>query len=300
MTRLTHLDRLEAESIHIFREVAAEAEKPVMLYSIGKDSAVMLHLAKTAFYPAPPPFPLLHVDTTWKFKAMYDLRESSARAAGMELLVWQNPEAKARGINPFDHGSLHTDMWKTEGLKQALDHYGFDVAFGGARRDEEKSRAKERVFSFRSANHRWDPKNQRPELWNLYNAKKAKGESIRVFPISNWTELDIWQYIHLKNIEIVPLYFSASRPTVERDGLLLMVDDDRFPLQEGEVPVERSVRFRTLGCYPLTGAVESQATSLTDVIQEMLLTTTSERQGRIIDKDAGDASMEKKKQEGYF
>jgi sulfate adenylyltransferase subunit 2 len=300
MTRLTHLDRLEAESIHIFREVAAEAEKPVMLYSIGKDSAVMLHLAKTAFYPAPPPFPLLHVDTTWKFKAMYDLRETSARAAGMELLVWQNPEAKARGINPFEHGPLHTDMWKTEGLKQALDHYGFDVAFGGARRDEEKSRAKERVFSFRSANHRWDPKNQRPELWNLYNAKKAKGESIRVFPISNWTELDIWQYIHLKNIEIVPLYFSAPRPTVERDGLLLMVDDDRFPLQEGEVPVERSVRFRTLGCYPLTGAVESRATSLTDVIQEMLLTTTSERQGRIIDKDAGDASMEKKKQEGYF
>jgi sulfate adenylyltransferase subunit 2 len=300
MTRLTHLDRLEAESIHIFREVAAEAEKPVMLYSIGKDSAVMLHLAKTAFYPAPPPFPLLHVDTTWKFKAMYDLRETSARAAGMELLVWQNPEAKARGINPFEHGPLHTDMWKTEGLKQALDHYGFDVAFGGARRDEEKSRAKERVFSFRSANHRWDPKNQRPELWNLYNAKKAKGESIRVFPISNWTELDIWQYIHLKNIEIVPLYFSAPRPTVERDGLLLMVDDDRFPLKEGEVPVERSVRFRTLGCYPLTGAVESRATSLTDVIQEMLLTTTSERQGRIIDKDAGDASMEKKKQEGYF
>jgi sulfate adenylyltransferase subunit 2 len=300
MTRLTHLDRLEAESIHIFREVAAEAEKPVMLYSIGKDSAVMLHLAKTAFYPAPPPFPLLHVDTTWKFKAMYDLRETSARAAGMELLVWQNPEAKARGINPFEHGPLHTDMWKTEGLKQALDHYGFDVAFGGARRDEEKSRAKERVFSFRSANHRWDPKNQRPELWNLYNAKKAKGESIRVFPISNWTELDIWQYIHLKNIEIVPLYFSAPRPTVERDGLLLMVDDDRFPLKEGEIPVERSVRFRTLGCYPLTGAVESRATSLTDVIQEMLLTTTSERQGRIIDKDAGDASMEKKKQEGYF
>ena len=300
MTSLTHLQRLEAESIHIFREVAAEAEKPVMLYSIGKDSAVMLHLAKKAFYPSPPPFPLLHVDTTWKFKAMYALREKAAKAAGMELLVHQNPEAKARGINPFDHGPLHTDMWKTEGLKQALDIHGFDVAFGGARRDEEKSRAKERIFSFRTASHGWDPKNQRPELWNLYNARKAKGESIRVFPISNWTELDIWQYIHLEGIEIVPLYFSAPRPTVERDGLIIMVDDDRFPLKDGEVPVERSVRFRTLGCYPLTGAVESEATSLTDVIREMLLTTTSERQGRIIDKDAGDASMEKKKQEGYF
>ena len=301
MTRtLTHLERLEAESIHIMREVVADADKPVMLYSVGKDSAVMLHLARKAFYPSPPPFPLLHVDTTWKFKAMYALREKAARDAGMELLVYQNPEAIARGINPFDHGPLHTDMWKTEGLKQALDKYGFDVAFGGARRDEEKSRAKERIFSFRTASHGWDPKNQRPELWNLYNAKKAKGESIRVFPISNWTELDIWQYIHLNNIEIVPLYFSAKRPTVERDGMLLMVDDDRFPLAAGEVPVERSIRFRTLGCYPLTGAVESEATTLPQVIQEMLLTTTSERQGRMIDKDGGDASMEKKKQEGYF
>ena len=297
---LTHLERLEAESIHIIREVVAEATKPVMLYSVGKDSAVMLHLAKKAFYPSPPPFPLLHVDTTWKFKAMYDLRNKAAQDAGMELLVYQNPEAKERGINPFDHGPLHTDMWKTEGLKQALDLYGFDAAFGGARRDEEKSRAKERVFSFRSANHRWDPKNQRPELWNLYNARKAKGESIRVFPISNWTELDIWQYIHLNDIPIVPLYFSAPRPTVERDGLLIMVDDDRMPLKDGEEPVMRSIRFRTLGCYPLTGAVESEAATLPDVIQEMLLTTTSERQGRAIDKDAGDASMEKKKQEGYF
>ena len=297
---LTHLQRLEAESIHILREVAAEAVKPVMLYSVGKDSAVMLHLARKAFYPSPPPFPLLHVDTTWKFKAMYELRERAAREAGMELLVYQNPEAIERGINPFDHGALHTDMWKTEGLKQALDLHGFDVAFGGARRDEEKSRAKERVFSFRSANHRWDPKQQRPELWNLYNARKAKSESIRVFPISNWTELDIWQYIHLENIEIVPLYFSAPRPTVERDGMLLMVDDERFPLREGEVPVERSIRFRTLGCYPLTGAVESEAATLPAVIQEMLLTTTSERQGRAIDKDEGGAGMEKKKQEGYF
>ena len=296
---LTHLERLEAESIHILREVVAEADRPVMLYSVGKDSAVMLHLARKAFYPSPPPFPLLHVDTTWKFKAMYELREKAARDAGMELLVYQNPEAIERGINPFDHGALHTDMWKTEGLKQALDLYGFDAAFGGARRDEEKSRAKERVFSFRSANHRWDPKNQRPELWNLYNARKAKGESIRIFPISNWTELDIWQYIQLNDIAIVPLYFAALRPTVERDGMLLMVDDDRFPL-DGEVPVERMVRFRTLGCYPLTGAVESEATSLSQVIQEMLLTTTSERQGRSIDKDAGGAGMEKKKQEGYF
>jgi len=297
---LTHLQRLEAESIHIMREVVAEAERPVMLYSVGKDSAVMLHLARKAFYPSPPPFPLLHVDTTWKFKAMYELREKAARDAGMELLVYQNPEAIERGINPFDHGPLHTDMWKTEGLKQALDLHKFDVAFGGARRDEEKSRAKERIFSFRTASHGWDPKNQRPELWNLYNAKKAKGESIRVFPISNWTELDIWQYIHLSNIEIVPLYFSAKRPTVERDGLLLMVDDDRFPMKPGEVPVEKSIRFRTLGCYPLTGAVESEATTLPEVIQEMLLTTTSERQGRAIDKDGGDASMEKKKAEGYF
>jgi sulfate adenylyltransferase subunit 2 len=296
---LTHLQRLEAESIHILREVVAETEKPVMLYSVGKDSAVMLHLARKAFYPSPPPFPLLHVDTTWKFKAMYELRDRMARESGMELLVYHNKEAMERGINPFDHGSLHTDMWKTEGLKQALDKYGFDAAFGGARRDEEKSRAKERIFSFRSVNHRWDPKNQRPELWNLYNARKAKSESIRVFPISNWTELDIWQYIHLENIPIVPLYFSAPRPTVERDGLLLMVDDERFRLKPGEVPVERSIRFRTLGCYPLTGAVESKAATLPEVIQEMLLTTTSERQGRAIDHDQA-ASMEKKKQEGYF
>jgi sulfate adenylyltransferase subunit 2 len=297
---LTHLQRLEAESIHIMREVAAEAEKPVMLYSVGKDSAVMLHLARKAFYPSPPPFPLLHVDTTWKFKAMYALRDRMAAESGMELLVYQNPEAKRLGINPFDHGPLHTDMWKTEGLKQALEKYGFDAAFGGARRDEEKSRAKERIFSFRSANHRWDPKNQRPELWHLYNARKTKAESIRVFPISNWTELDIWQYIHLENIPIVPLYFAAVRPVVERDGLLIMVDDERFRFNPGEVPQQRSVRFRTLGCYPLSGAVESEAATLTEVIQEMLLTTTSERQGRVIDKDSGSASMEKKKQEGYF
>ena len=296
---LTHLERLEAESIHIMREVVAEAERPVMLYSVGKDSAVMLHLARKAFYPGPPPFPLLHVDTTWKFKAMYAMRETAARDAGMELLIHQNPEAVARGINPFDHGGLHTDMWKTQGLKQALDQHGFDAAFGGARRDEEKSRAKERVFSFRSASHRWDPKNQRPELWNLYNARKARGESIRVFPISNWTELDIWQYIQREGIAIVPLYFSALRPTVVRDGMLLMVDDARFRLLPGEVPVERSIRFRTLGCYPLTGAVESTATTLPQVIQEMLLTTTSERQGRAIDHDQA-ASMEKKKAEGYF
>ena len=281
------------------REVAAEAENPVMLYSVGKDSAVMLHLAKKAFYPSPPPFPLLHVDTTWKFQEMYKMRAKAAKDAGMELLIHQNPEAKERGINPFDHGGLHTDMWKTQGLKQALDEHGFDAAFGGARRDEEKSRAKERIFSFRSANHRWDPKNQRPELWKLYNTQKAKGESIRVFPLSNWTELDIWQYIHLENIEIVPLYLSAPRPTVERDGMLLMVDDDRFRFEEGEEPVERSIRFRTLGCYPLTGAVESSATTLPQIIQEMLLTTTSERQGRAIDHDQA-ASMEKKKQEGYF
>lgn len=295
---LTHLQRLEAESIHILREVAAEAENPVMLYSVGKDSAVMLHLAKKAFYPSPPPFPLMHVDTTWKFQDMYKLRDKAARDAGMELIIYQNPEAVEKGINPFDHGSLHTDMWKTEGLKQALDKYGFDAAFGGARRDEEKSRAKERVFSFRTASHRWDPKNQRPELWRLYNARKNKGESMRVFPISNWTELDIWQYIHLEGIEIVPLYFAAPRPTVIRDGMLLMVDDDRFPLN-GEEPVMRSVRFRTLGCYPLTGAVESTAQTLPEVIQETLLTTTSERQGRAIDHDSA-ASMEKKKQEGYF
>jgi sulfate adenylyltransferase subunit 2 len=300
MQQLTHLERLEAESIHIMREVVAEATKPVMLYSVGKDSAVMLHLARKAFYPSPPPFPLLHVDTTWKFQDMYRLRDEMAAKSGMELLVWHNPEAMERGINPFDHGPLHTDMWKTQGLKQALDHYGFDAAFGGARRDEEKSRAKERIFSFRTASHGWDPKNQRPELWNLYNAKKAKGESIRVFPLSNWTELDIWQYIMAEQIEIVPLYLAAKRPTVERDGLLLMVDDDRFPLQSGEEPVMRSIRFRTLGCYPLTGAVESEADTLEQVVQEMLLTTTSERQGRAIDKDEGGAGMEKKKQEGYF
>jgi sulfate adenylyltransferase subunit 2 len=297
---LTHLERLEAEAIHIIREVVAEAENPVMLYSVGKDSAVMLHLARKAFYPAPPPFPLLHVDTTWKFRAMYELRDKMAELSGMDLLVYQNPEAAERGINPFDHGSLHTDMWKTEGLKQALDKYGFDAAFGGARRDEEKSRAKERIFSFRTATHGWDPKNQRPELWSLYNAQKSKGESIRVFPISNWTELDVWQYIHLNAIPIVPLYSAAMRPTVERDGMLLMVDDDRFPLLPGEEPVMRSIRFRTLGCYPLTGAVESTAKTLPEIIQETLLTTTSERQGRAIDKDAGGAGMEVKKQQGYF
>ncbi len=298
--RLTHLQRLEAEAIHIMREVVAEAERPVMLYSVGKDSAVMLHLARKAFYPSPPPFPLLHVDTTWKFQAMYELRDRMAQESGMDLLVYQNPEAAERGINPFDHGSLHTDMWKTEGLKQALDKYGFDAAFGGARRDEEKSRAKERIFSFRTASHGWDPKNQRPELWALYNARKHKGESIRIFPISNWTELDVWQYIQLNDVPIVPLYFAAKRPTVERDGMLLMVDDERFPLRPGETPVERSIRFRTLGCYPLTGAVESTAANLSEVIQETLLTTTSERQGRAIDKDAGGAGMEVKKQQGYF
>ena len=298
--KLTHLQRLEAESIHIMREVVAEAENPVMLYSVGKDSATMLHLAKKAFYPSPPPFPLLHVDTTWKFRDMYAMRERMAAEMGMKLLVHQNPEAKAMGINPFDHGSqIHTDMWKTEGLKQALDLHGFDVAFGGARRDEEKSRAKERIFSFRTAQHRWDPKFQRPELWSLYNARKHKGESIRVFPISNWTELDIWQYIYLENIPIVPLYYAAERPVVERDGTLIMVDDERMPLKPGEVPVMRKVRFRTLGCYPLTGSVESEADTLPAIIQEMLLTRTSERQGRMIDHDAS-ASMEKKKQEGYF
>jgi len=297
---LTHLQRLEAESIHIMREVVAETDNPVMLYSIGKDSAVMLHLARKAFFPSPPPFPLLHVDTTWKFRAMYEMRERMAKESGMELLVHQNPEAAELGINPFTHGSqIHTDMWKTQGLKQALDKYNFDAAFGGARRDEEKSRAKERIFSFRSAQHRWDPKNQRPELWRLYNGRKQKGESIRVFPISNWTELDIWQYIHLENIPIVPLYFAAERPVVDRDGTLIMVDDDRMPLKAGEVPMMKSVRFRTLGCYPLSGAVESTASTLTDVIQEMLLTKTSERQGRMIDHDSA-ASMEKKKQEGYF
>jgi sulfate adenylyltransferase subunit 2 len=297
---LTHLQRLEAESIHVMREVVAEAQKPVMLYSMGKDSAVMVHLARKAFAPGPPPFPLLHVDTTWKFRAMYEFRDRAAQESGMELIVYQNPEAKARAINPFEHGSqLHTDMWKTEGLKQALDLHGFDVAFGGARRDEEVSRAKERVFSFRSANHHWDPKNQRPELWRLYNTKKARGQSIRVFPISNWTELDIWHYIHLQAIPIVPLYFAAPRPTVRRDGLLLMVDDERFPLRQGETPVMRSIRFRTLGCYPLTGAIESEAVTLPEVIQETLLATTSERQGRAIDHDQA-ASMEKKKKDGYF
>ena len=300
---LTHLERLEAEAIHIMREVVSELEKPVMLYSVGKDSAVMLHLARKAFYPSPPPFPLLHVDTTWKFQEMYKLRDRMAQESGMELLVYRNQEAIDRGINPFDHGPLHTDMWKTEGLKQALDKYGFDVAFGGARRDEEKSRAKERIFSFRTATHGWDPKNQRPELWNLYNTRKAKSESIRVFPISNWTELDIWQYIHLENIPIVPLYFSAKRPTYVHDGQLFMADDiERLEKVMGKRPeiTERSIRFRTLGCFPLTGAVESDAKTLPEVIQEMLLTTTSERQGRVIDKDGGDASMEKKKQEGYF
>lgn len=297
---LTHLQRLEAEAIHILREVVAEAERPVMLYSVGKDSAVMLHLAAKAFWPGRPPFPLLHVDTTWKFRAMYEMRERMARELGFDLIVHRNPEALEKGINPFDHGSaVHTDIWKTEGLKQALDLHGFDAAFGGARRDEEKSRAKERIFSFRSAQHRWDPKNQRPELWRLYNTRKNAGESIRVFPISNWTELDVWQYIHLENIPIVPLYFSDVRPVVERDGTLIMVDDERMPLRPDETPMMKSVRFRTLGCYPLTGAVESTAATLPDIIQEMLLTTTSERQGRVIDHDQA-ASMEKKKQEGYF
>ncbi len=297
---LTHLQRLEAESIHVMREVVAEADNPVMLYSIGKDSAVMLHLAMKAFYPAKPPFPLLHIDTLWKFQEMYEFRDQLVRELGLDLIVHVNPEGRERNINPFTHGSaIHTDTMKTQGLKQALDKYGFDAAFGGARRDEEKSRAKERVFSFRAANHRWDPKAQRPELWHLYNARKHKGESMRVFPLSNWTELDIWQYIHLEHIPIVPLYFSKNRPVVERDGTLIMVDDDRMPLKEGEVPTLRSVRFRTLGCYPLTGAVESSADDLPSIIQEMLLTRTSERQGRVIDHDQA-ASMEKKKREGYF
>jgi sulfate adenylyltransferase subunit 2 len=297
---LTHLERLEAESIDIFREAVSEAENPVMLYSIGKDSAVMLHLARKAFFPSRPPFPLLHVDTTWKFRAMYAMRERMARESGMELLIHHNQEALARGINPFTHGSaLHTDLWKTEGLKQALDKHGFDLAFGGARRDEEKSRAKERVFSFRSAQHRWEPKSQRPELWRLYNARKLPGESIRAFPLSNWTELDIWQYIYLEQIPIVPLYFAEKRPVVQRDGVLIMVDDERMPLRAGEAPEFKSVRFRTLGCYPLTGAVESEADSLPAIIREMLLSTTSERQGRVIDHDSA-GSMEKKKVEGYF
>ncbi|WP_211101960.1 sulfate adenylyltransferase subunit CysD [Nitrospirillum pindoramense] len=298
--RLTHLQRLEAESIHILREVVAETQNPVMLYSIGKDSAVMLHLAMKAFYPAKPPFPLLHVDTTWKFREMIAFRNQRAADLGLDLLVHTNPEGLARGIGPFTHGSaIHTQVMKTEALKQALDRYGFDAAFGGARRDEEKSRAKERIFSFRTEQHRWDPKNQRPELWQLYNARKNKGESIRVFPLSNWTELDIWEYIYLENIPIVPLYFAAERPVVERDGALIMVDDDRLPLKPGEVPEMRRVRFRTLGCYPLTGAIDSDADTLPGIIREMLLARTSERQGRVIDRDGG-ASMEQKKQEGYF
>jgi sulfate adenylyltransferase subunit 2 len=297
---LTHLQRLEAESIHIMREVVAECERPVMLYSIGKDSAVMLHLAVKAFFPAPPPFPLLHVDTTWKFRAMYEFRDAMAKKLGMQLIVHVNQEGLAQGIGPFTHGSqVHTDVMKTQGLKQALDKYGFDAAFGGARRDEEKSRAKERIFSFRSAQHRWDPKQQRPELWSLYNARKRPGESLRVFPLSNWTELDVWQYIWLESIPIVPLYLAAERPVVERDGALIMVDDERMPMKPGEKPMMKKVRFRTLGCYPLTGAVESSADTLPAIIQEMLLTRTSERQGRVIDHDAA-ASMEKKKQEGYF
>jgi sulfate adenylyltransferase subunit 2 len=300
MSGLTHLDRLEAESIHIMRETVAEASRPVMLYSIGKDSAVMLHLARKAFFPAPLPFPLLHVDTTWKFRDMYALRDKVGAEDGIELLIYKNPEAEAKGINPFDHGPLHTDLWKTEGLRQALDQYGFDAAFGGARRDEEKSRAKERIFSFRTASHRWDPKRQRPELWSLYNVRKNPGESMRVFPLSNWTELDIWTYILREGIEIVPLYLAAPRPVVERDGLLLMVDDDRFRLGDGEAVETRSVRFRTLGCYPLSGAIESEADTIEQVVREMLLATTSERQGRIIDRDGGEGSMEKKKQEGYF
>ena len=300
MTELTHLQRLEAESIHIMREVVAETTNPVMLYSIGKDSAVMLHLALKAFYPSKPPFPLLHIDTTWKFREMIAFRDSKAAELGLELLVHINEDGIAQGVGPFSHGSaVHTDVMKTQALRQALDKYGFDAAFGGARRDEEKSRAKERIFSFRSAQHRWDPKNQRPEPWSLYNARKNKGESIRVFPLSNWTELDIWQYIHREQIPIVPLYFAAERPVVERSGALIMVDDERIPLEPGETPEMAVVRFRTLGCYPLTGAVRSTAATLTDIIQEMLLTTTSERQGRVIDHDAP-ASMEKKKQEGYF
>jgi sulfate adenylyltransferase subunit 2 len=297
---LTHLERLEAESIQIMREVVAECDRPVMLYSIGKDSAVMLHLALKAFYPAKLPFPLLHVDTRWKFRDMYAFRARMAQEHGFELLVHTNPEGLAQGINPFTHGSaIHTDVMKTQALKQALDQYGFDAAFGGARRDEEKSRAKERIFSFRSAQHLWDPRNQRPELWRIYNARKHKGESIRVFPMSNWTELDIWQYIYLRDIPIVPLYFAAERPVVERDGTLIMVDDERMPLYPGEQPMLKKVRFRTLGCYPLTGAIESEADTLPAIIQEMLLTTSSERQGRVIDHDQS-ASMEKKKQEGYF
>ena len=297
---MSHLDALEAEAIHIMREVVAEAENPVMLYSVGKDSSVMLHLARKAFHPGKIPFPIMHIDTMWKFSEMIDFRDKTAEDLGVDLIVHINPEGKEMEMNPFIHGSSkHTDVMKTDGLKQALDKYQFDVAFGGARRDEEKSRAKERIFSFRTSKHRWDPKNQRPELWNLYNSRKNKGESIRVFPLSNWTELDIWQYIHLEKIPIVPLYFSKERPVVERDGTLILVDDERLPLEEDERPMMKSVRFRTLGCYPLTGAVESEADTLPEIIQEMLLTTTSERQGRTIDHDSN-ASMEKKKQEGYF
>ena len=297
---LTHLQQLEAESIKIMREVAAEFENPVMLYSIGKDSSVLLHLARKAFYPAKIPFPLLHVDTNWKFREMIEFRDRLAKEYGFDLLVHKNPEGMAMGISPFEHGSgKHTDIMKTQGLKQALDKYGFDAAFGGARRDEEKSRAKERVYSFRDKHHRWDPKNQRPELWNTYNSQVNPGESIRVFPLSNWTELDIWQYIYQENIEMVPLYLAKERPVVERDGTLIMVDDERMPLEEGEVPQMKSVRFRTLGCYPLTGAVESTASTLTEIIEEMLLSTSSEREGRVIDHDSA-GSMEKKKREGYF
>jgi sulfate adenylyltransferase subunit 2 len=299
MHSLSHLDRLEAESIFILRETVAEASRPVLLYSMGKDSAVLLHLARKAFFPGPLPFPLLHVDTGWKFRDMYAFRDAVAADPGTELIVYRNPEAERQGINPFDHGPLHTDLWKTEGLKQALDKHGFDAAFGGARRDEEKSRAKERIFSFRDRNHRWDPKRQRPELWALYNVRKAKGESIRVFPLSNWTELDVWQYIQREGIAVVPLYFAAERPTVERGGLILMVDDDRLPL-DGDTPQPRRVRFRTLGCYPLSGAIQSDAASVDAIIAEMQASKVSERQGRAIDRDAGSASMEKKKQEGYF
>ena len=300
MKSLTHLQRLESESIHIMREAVSDSERPVMLYSIGKDSSVMLRLAMKAFYPSKPPFPLLHVDTTWKFREMYAFRDRMAAELGLDLIVHQNPECVRLGINPFEHGSaLHTDMWKTEGLKQALDLHGFDLAFGGARRDEEKSRAKERVFSIRSAQHRWDPKNQRPELWSLYNTRMHKGESLRVFPMSNWTELDIWQYVYLEQIPIVPLYFAAKRPVVVRNGSLIMVDDERMRLEPGEKPVDKMIRFRTLGCYPLSGAIESTAGTLPEIIQEMLLTRHSERQGRLIDHDQA-ASMERKKREGYF
>jgi sulfate adenylyltransferase subunit 2 len=300
MGRLTHLQRLEAESIQIFREAVAESTRPVLLYSVGKDSSVLLHLATKAFHPSKPPFPLLHVDTTWKFRAMYEFRDRTVADLGVDLIVHRNPECVARGINPFDHGSaVHTDLWKTEGLKQAIEHHRFDLAFGGARRDEERSRAKERVFSIRSAGHRWDPKQQRPELWQLYNARTRPGETVRVFPLSNWTELDVWQYIQREDIPVVPLYFAARRPVVVRDGALIMVDDDRMRLEPGEVPQQRTVRFRTLGCYPLTGAIESDAATLPDILREMLLTTGSERQGRVIDHD-GNGSMEQKKQEGYF